>query len=303
MTDIYIISGFLGAGKTTLIQKLLAGVLKDRTVALVENDFGEISVDAALLRKGGCQVRELNSGCICCSLTGDFVSALSGLLSEYHPEVILIEPSGVGKLSDVDRCCRDPRITPQARVIRKITVVDVKRCRRYLENFGEFFEDQLTHADAVVLSRTGDYPDAVPAARELILQLNPRVLLFSHGMEQLPEELLAVEESPWEHGRPGTRCGHDHSHGADEAFDTVTIRLPRTVRPSAVKSLFPLLENRSCGEILRMKGILKGPDGFFQIQYLPGELTLGETEVCGHELCFIGPGLDPDRLRGLLAAL
>lgn len=138
MTDMYLISGFLGAGKTTLIQKLLTEAFKSKKVALIENDFGDFSVDAALLREGGYQVLALNAGCICCSLTGDFTAALASLLKTYRPDVVLIEPSGVGKLSDVERACRDRRFATSARITQKITVVDVKRCASYLENFGRF---------------------------------------------------------------------------------------------------------------------------------------------------------------------
>ena len=145
MTDMYLISGFLGAGKTTLIQKLLTEAFKSKKVALIENDFGDFSVDAALLREGGYQVLALNAGCICCSLTGDFTAALASLLKTYRPDVVLIEPSGVGKLSDVERACRDRRFATSARITQKITVVDVKRCASYLENFGAFFEERWHH--------------------------------------------------------------------------------------------------------------------------------------------------------------
>lgn len=304
MTDIYIISGFLGAGKTTLIQKLLSESFRGRRVALVENDFGEVSIDATLLREGGYHVKELNSGCICCTLTGDFVSALTGLLSEYAPQVILIEPSGVGKLSDVDRSCRDPHIAELARVVRKITVADVKRCYRYLENFGEFYEDQLSHADVVVLSRVEESPDAVSTARKLVLQLNPSVRLYSQGLDYLPlPELLSAAAPDPGNVLSGIHCGHDHAHGANEAFDTVTLRLPHTVNPSSVRSILPVLESRSYGEILRMKGILEGSNGFYQLQYLPGDLSLEGTEVCGHALCIIGTDLDQESLRELFASL
>ncbi len=158
-TEIILVSGFLGAGKTTLVQKLLKEAFTGQRIALIENDFGEISIDAALLQTSGFQVREISSGCICCSLSGDFVKALKELLDACHPDRILIEPSGVGKLSDIIQACADARLRGLVRISRKITVVDVKRCAMYLENFGEFFEDQIRHTDAVVLSRVEAYPD------------------------------------------------------------------------------------------------------------------------------------------------
>ena len=142
-TEIYIISGFLGAGKTTLIQKLIKESFQKDKVVLIENDFGEISIDAALLKSSGIEVKEINAGCICCSLSGDFVKAVKELLDRFHPDKIIIEPSGVGKLSDIVKACSDQRIQQLAKVKSKITIVDVKRCKVYLHNFGEFFEDQI----------------------------------------------------------------------------------------------------------------------------------------------------------------
>ena len=189
MTDMYLISGFLGAGKTTLIQKLLTEAFKSKKVALIENDFGDFSVDAALLREGGYQVLALNAGCICCSLTGDFTAALASLLKTYRPDVVLIEPSGVGKLSDVERACRDRRFATSARITQKITVVDVKRCASYLENFGAFFEDQVRSAGTILLNRTELFPEAVTKAVELVEQLNPSAQVLAE-----PWKLLTAAE-------------------------------------------------------------------------------------------------------------
>lgn len=178
-TEIYVISGFLGAGKTTLIQKLPKEAFDKEKVVLIENDFGEISVDAALLKSGGIEVKEINAGCICCSLSGDFVKALRELLDRFRPDTIIIEPSGVGKLSDIAKACSDPRILPLADVKAKITVADVKRCRMYLENFGEFFEDQIRNADLILLSRTEAFPDRIDDAYRLIKSLNEHVTILS----------------------------------------------------------------------------------------------------------------------------
>ena len=179
--EIFVISGFLGAGKTTLIQKLLKEAFAKEKVALIENDFGEISVDAALLKSGGVEVREINSGCICCSLSGDFVKSLKELLDRFHPDKIVIEPSGVGKLSDIIKACSDPRILPHAEVKGKITIVDIKRYKMYLDNFGEFFEAQIQNADAVLISRVDDFPGRVNAAYEIVKGLNTHAVVFSYG--------------------------------------------------------------------------------------------------------------------------
>lgn len=183
--EIYVISGFLGAGKTTLIQKLLKETFQKEKIILIENDFGEISVDAALLKSGSVEVKEINSGCICCSLSGDFIKALKEVLDRFHPDKIVIEPSGVGKLSDVVKSCSDIRIQPLAKVKSKITIVDVKRCKMYLDNFGEFFEDQIKSADIVLLSHAEDFPGKVDAAKELINNLNPRSVIVSKPWNQI----------------------------------------------------------------------------------------------------------------------
>lgn len=203
-TEIYIISGFLGAGKTTLIQKLLSEAFAQEKVALIENDFGEISVDAALLKSSGVEIREISAGCICCSLSGDFVSALKDLLKRYQPDKIIIEPSGVGKLSDIVTACADPQIQSLAKVKSRITVADAKRCKMYLENFGEFFINQIENADVVLLSRAELSPDQAAPARRLVKKLNPHARLFSEPWEQIAAgEILAP------HPREA-HCGHDH---------------------------------------------------------------------------------------------
>lgn len=187
-TEIYVISGFLGAGKTTLIQKLLKEAFRKEKVVLIENDFGEISVDAALLKSGGIEVKEMNSGCICCSLSGDFVKALKELLDRFHPDKIIIEPSGVGKLSDIMKACSDPRVQALAKVKAKITVVDVKRCQMYLDNFGEFFEDQIQNANVILLSRTESFSDKINDAYRLVKSLNAHSTILSKlGLRSMPQ--------------------------------------------------------------------------------------------------------------------
>lgn len=317
MTDIYIISGFLGAGKTTLIQKLLTESFQGRKVALVENDFGEVSVDAALLKGGGYQVKELNAGCICCSLTGDFIAALSSLLKSYHPEVVLIEPSGVGKLSDVEKACRNSAFTPVARIAGKITVVDVKRCVSYLENFGEFFEDQVAHADTLLFSRVDQFPEQLPEARALVERLNPDAAVFAERWELLPAaQLLGAAgkgaEAREEHDH-GVHCAcgrhhHEHDgechhgeHTAKEAFDTLTLRFQRAVPLTELAARLSRLEAPGYGTVLRAKGILRGPDGFLNLQYLPGDLKIEKTDVNGNELCIIGKGLDEAKISAAFA--
>ena len=154
MTKIDIISGFLGAGKTTLIKKLLKEAFQDEQVVLIENEFGEIGIDGGFLKEAGIEIREMNSGCICCSLVGDFGASLKEVIDKYHPDRILIEPSGVGKLSDVIRAVQDVQEETGLALNSYTTVVDAKKCKMYMRNFGEFFNNQVEYAGAIIMSRT-----------------------------------------------------------------------------------------------------------------------------------------------------
>ncbi|MBO4288914.1 MAG: hypothetical protein J5865_02285, partial [Lachnospiraceae bacterium] len=160
MTKVNVISGFLGAGKTTFIKELLEKVFKGKQIVLIENEFGEIGIDSGFLREAGIQITEMNSGCICCSLVGDFTVALGQVVEQFHPERILIEPSGVGKLSDVEKAVSSVS-AKGIELDTGITVVDAKKAKKYRKNFGEFFEDQVKYADTIVLSRTSDIDEAV----------------------------------------------------------------------------------------------------------------------------------------------
>jgi G3E family GTPase len=231
MTKIDIISGFLGAGKTTLIKKLLKGAYKGEQVVLIENEFGEIGIDGGFLKDAGIEIREMNSGCICCSLVGDFGTALIEVVEKYHPDRIIIEPSGVGKLSDVIKAVEGVKDKCEIALNSYTTVADVKKCKMYLRNFGEFFSNQIEYAGTVVLSRT-DLADEkkVKEACELIRGLNEKAHIITTPVEELEpaqlkdimenkkadlaEELLkeAHEHHHHEHDEDCT-CGcHDHDH-------------------------------------------------------------------------------------------
>ena len=304
-TEIFVISGFLGAGKTTLIQKLLKEALKNEKVVLIENDFGEISVDAALLKSGSIEVKEINSGCICCSLSGDFVRALKELLERYHPDKIIIEPSGVGKLSDIVKACSDPRIQPLADVKTKITVADVKRCKMYLDNFGEFFEDQIENADIVLLSRSEDFPDKVGDAYKLMKSLNMHAPVLSGPWRQIAaDEILDPGREHHVHdGREHAHGGHDcncgHSHSAEEAFDTITIRTKRIFSIEDLKVRVTNMERSAKGTILRAKGIVRTPIGYVNLQYLPGDVRITNCAAGGDMICIIGRNLNRRELVSL----
>lgn len=308
--QIYLISGFLGAGKTTLIQKFLKESFQGQRVILIENDFGEISVDAALLRSGGVTVRELNSGCICCSLVGDFVKAMEEAAGRFHPDVILIEPSGVGKLSDIIRACENPRLREFARIARKITVVDAKRCRMYLNNFGEFFADQIGYADAVVLRGAEQFPVQAEDAKKLVEQRNPHARIFAAPWEGLDADRVLscggdTGEEAEEHHHGQACCGrdhhhdHTHDHDAEAIFETVTIRTSRAYSRAELESLMKQAERIPSGTVLRAKGIVQGPGGAWEVQYVPGDLKITHCAAAGGMLCFIGSGLNCGELAAL----
>ena len=170
VTKIDIFSGFLGAGKTTLIKKLIKEAFQGEKIVLIENEFGEIGIDGGFMREAGIQVNELNSGCICCSLVGDFREALKKVVETYHPDRILIEPSGVGKLSDVTRAVEGVGETLPVSLNSFVTVADVNKVKMYMKNFGEFYDDQISHASCIILSRTGSADEKKVAAAVALIQ-------------------------------------------------------------------------------------------------------------------------------------
>ena len=232
MTKIDIISGFLGAGKTTLIKKLLSEALKGQQVVLIENEFGEIGIDGGFLKESGIEIREMNSGCICCSLVGDFGTSLKEVIDTYHPDRIVIEPSGVGKLSDVIKAVKNVKTDCEISLNSYTTVVDVNKCKMYMRNFGEFFENQLEYAKTIILSRT-DTPKAtdekVEQAVELIRGVNKDAVIITTPIEKLEgsQILEAMEQGRQEEEDICPVCGgahghegHDHDHSHDhEAHD------------------------------------------------------------------------------------
>ena len=237
MTKIDIISGFLGAGKTTLIKKLLSEAFKGEQVVLIENEFGEIGIDGGFLKESGLEIREMNSGCICCSLVGDFGKSLREVVDTYHPDRILIEPSGVGKLSDVIKAVQDVQGDIDAVLNSFSTVVDVTKCRIYRKNFGEFFSNQIEYAGAVILSRIDKAkPEKVEESVALLRELNSKAPFITTPIAQLPgEKILETMESGktleeelldeiicpecGHHHEHGECCGHGHDHDHHHSHD------------------------------------------------------------------------------------
>ena len=250
VTKIDIFSGFLGAGKTTLIKKLIKEAFQGEKIVLIENEFGEIGIDGGFMREAGIQVNELNSGCICCSLVGDFREALKKVVETYHPDRILIEPSGVGKLSDVTRAVEGVGETLPVSLNSFVTVADVNKVKMYMKNFGEFYDDQISHASCIILSRTGSADEKkVAAAVALIQEKNPtativttdwneltgaQIVSVMDGKRDLVAELLSEAQASnaahadedeeehhhhHDHDEDGHECCHHHHNHDDDDDD------------------------------------------------------------------------------------
>ena len=232
MTKVDIISGFLGAGKTTLIKKLLKEVYANQQVVLIENEFGEIGIDGGFLKEAGINITEMNSGCICCSLVGDFGKALKEVTEKYHPDRIIIEPSGVGKLSDVRKAVEDAAEDAHLEVNSLITVANASKIKMYMRTFGEFYNNQVENAGAIILSRTQNLTEEKQMeAAALVREKNPNAVIITtpwddltgqqildaiEGTHSLAKELMEEHEHEHEHhhhdGECGCGCGHDHEH-------------------------------------------------------------------------------------------
>ena len=246
MTKIDIFSGFLGAGKTTLIKKLLKEAYKGEQVVLIENEFGEIGIDGGFLKEAGVEIREMNSGCICCSLVGDFGTALKEVIAKYEPQRIVIEPSGVGKLSDVIKAVQKIENEVEIKLNSFTTVVDATKCKMYMKNFGEFFSNQIEYAGTVILSRTDKASEEkIATALETIRGLNQTAAVITTPIEKLSgekildtmennrsleKELMDEEVCPvcgghhdhehhHDHDHEECGCGHDHEHEHEHHHD------------------------------------------------------------------------------------
>lgn len=331
MTKIDIISGFLGAGKTTLIKKLLSDAYKGEQVVLIENEFGEIGIDGGFLKEAGIEIREMNSGCICCSLVGDFGKSLHEVVDTYHPDRILIEPSGVGKLSDVIKAVQDVQGEIDAELNSFTTVVDVTKCKIYRKNFGEFFSNQIEYAGAVILSRTDKAkPEKIQESVALLRELNEKAPIITTPIEQLPgekiletmessksleDELLAevakeAHDHEHHHHHDHEECDHEHHHHhdheghhhADEVFTSWGKETIHTYTKDEVSAILKTLEeDGSYGNVLRAKGMVAGADGewiYFDMVPEEHEVRTGAPEYTGR-ICVIGAELNEDKLAEL----
>ena len=326
MTKIDIISGFLGAGKTTLIKKLIEEGLKGQKVVLIENEFGEIGIDGGFLKESGIQINEMNSGCICCSLVGDFNTALKDVLEQYTPDRIIIEPSGVGKLSDVMKAVQKVVDAEENVVLNShITVADAMRAKMYLKNFGEFYRNQVEFASAVILSRSQNVKeDKLEKAVALLRDINGKCPIVTTPWEELSgAQLLEVMEGENDfakelmeaaqvctecghhHDHDHDCCGHDHHHHhADEVFTSWGKETPKKYTEEGIRAILDTLSKEDSNEygiILRAKGIVPDENGkWIHFDLVPGEdeVRYGSAEYTGR-ICVIGSKLNEDKLAEL----
>ena len=326
MTKVDIISGFLGAGKTTLIKKLIKDVFAGQQIVLIENEFGEIGIDGGFLKDAGINITEMNSGCICCSLVGDFATALKKVVDEYHPSRIVIEPSGVGKLSDVERAVLDVAEEAGLEIATTTAVVDAKKAKVYMKNFGEFFNNQIETARCIVLSRTQDITeDKLNEAVKLVREKNHEAAVITTPWDDIDGSVIfgamsdakALEhELGHEHHHEDGECccGHDHDHehehhhhhhhdhDADEVFTSWGVETPKKFTKDELAGILDKLANtEEFGQVLRAKGIVPSDDG----KWLHFDLTPGETQIregaadYTGRLCVIGAQIDETALAGL----
>lgn len=316
MTKIDIFSGFLGAGKTTLIKKLIKEAFQGEKLVLIENEFGEIGIDGGFMKDAGINVTEMNSGCICCSLVGDFGAALEEVLEKYHPDRIIIEPSGVGKLSDVIKAVSGVMEShDDVQMNGYVTVADATKCKMYMKNFGEFYNNQVESAKTIVLSRTGKITDEkLDAALALIREKNDKATIITTPWDEIDGKQIlgAIEESnsleielmeeedvcpecghhhDHEHDHDHEHhhhedgeccCGHDHEHGhhhhhADDVFTSMGIESAHKYSEEELTGILKKLsaEDNGYGNILRAKGIVPATEG----EWFHFDLVPGEYEV------------------------
>lgn len=325
MTKIDIFSGFLGAGKTTLIKKLIKEGYQNEQLVLIENEFGEIGIDGGFLKEAGIQINEMNSGCICCSLVGDFRQALTKVLEEYHPDRIIIEPSGVGKLSDVINAVKAVT-NDEVQLNSFITVADASKCKIYMKNFGEFYNNQIENASTIILSRTQNVSDdKLDAALTLLRQHNEKAAIVTTPWDQLTgaqilaategKALLTVDDVHTEEECDDPECEchhhhhdhdehdhHHHHHHADEVFTSWGSETARKYTKEEIGSILSALsDSEKYGLVLRAKGIVPCTDGtWIHYDFVPeeSEIRTGSADYTGR-ICVIGSKLNEPALAEL----
>ena len=331
MIKVDVISGFLGAGKTTLIKKIFESVLSKEKVVLIENEFGEIGIDGTFLKESGIEIKEINAGCICCSLVGDFETSMQEVINTYNPERIIIEPSGVGKLSDIVNAVLKLKEELQINILA--TVVDGPKTKMYLKNFGEFFNNQVEAANTIIISKTDKMSEEkLLEVVELVKTKNDHATLITTAIkdldseqlvkvleekvslkEDLAKEMQLVHEHECCCGHHHHEeeheccCGHhhehEHHHHADEVFTSWGKETPKSVSYEELNNfLHTLATDESLGIIIRSKGVLKASDNekWYYYDFVSGdyEIRLGNPDYNGR-IVVIGSKMDEERIEKL----
>ena len=309
MTKIDVFSGFLGAGKTTLIKKLLKEGYDGEKLVLIENEFGEIGIDGGFMKDAGIEVTEMNQGCICCSLVGDFGKALKKVLDEYNPDRIIIEPSGVGKLSDVIKAVMDVK-SDEIVLNSYTTVCDASKIKMYMKNFGEFYKNQVETAKTIVLSRTQKLSEEKLAeAVAMIKELNDHATIVTTNWDEISgKQILAAMENEnkfaedllKEELEHHDEHEHHHHHHADEVFTSFGVETAKKFTKEGLEAALSKLSGEEFGTVLRAKGIVAGENGWFEFDFVPEEYEIraGSPDVTG-KMCVIGSKLDEEKIKAL----
>ncbi|TYQ12698.1 UNVERIFIED_CONTAM: G3E family GTPase [Acetivibrio alkalicellulosi] len=330
-----IISGFLGAGKTTLIKKLLEEKLNTEKLVIIENEFGEIGIDGVLLKESGIEIKEINSGCICCTLVGDFEKSISEVIDKFKPERIIIEPSGVGKLSEVIKACNSKNLEHLIELNMITAVVDVIKYDMYISNFSEFYKNQIKNAKTVILSRTQKVQsENIESVAKAIKALNSTANIVTTPWDEIKgENIIALAQQDMSislenklieskkivlkkhsHGKSckcnhsknhvhNDNCGCDNNHSADEVFEVWGLETPKRFNKSELGNILEGLKNdKIYGIVLRGKGIIQSFEDrkWIEFDFVPGEYEFRDSQAdYTGRICFIGKNLNKTELAKL----
>jgi G3E family GTPase len=313
-----IVSGFLGAGKTTLILKMLKERQENEKIFILENEYGKAGIDGVLLSSNNAEIKEIYSGCICCSLKGEFTHVLKQAISSIKPERILIEPTGIGKLSEILQIVQQPRFHETIVIDHVITVVDVHQVHNYLKNFGEFYKDQISHANIIVLSKTQEMPDLkIQEIVTLIREYNPSAKIVDSPWDQLGvqeilqeeksheeliknENVISLKKLSYNRNQPVSSRTCDH-HSRADIFDNVSWKGLRVFSISSLNAVLSAISTGQYGKILRAKGIVAGKKDWIHFEYVNGQWKCNTTEPLKlGRAVFIGQNLLSEKLLELV---
>jgi G3E family GTPase len=314
-TKIDIFSGFLGAGKTMLIKKLLSEKLQNENIVIIENEFGEVGIDGSILKESKVEVREINAGCICCTVSSDFNMAIKEVIEKFKPSRIIIEPSGVGKLSDIISVCKEEDIKKIAELNMVVTVVDGLKYNSYIKNFSEFYKNQIINANTLVISRSQKLSlEKLVDLVEKLQKLNSKANIITTPWDRIKGEKIVTigERKKKEDNLEGinlikkpmgsAKINPGLNHKANEVFQTVGIETPKIFSKKSLQSFLERMEkNKAYGTVLRAKGIVETEGSkWVQFDYVPEEFQIREShaEYTGR-VCIIGSGLNKEAIRNL----